>query len=66
MKGLVEWLNVKALCSSPSITHTHTHTHTQIIIIHKTQANKKAYGNFYIHQFGNLNEMDYFLEEHNY
>jgi hypothetical protein len=27
-KGLVEWLKVKALSSSPSNTHTHTHTHT--------------------------------------
>jgi hypothetical protein len=27
-KGLVEWLKVKALSSSPRHTHTHTHTHT--------------------------------------
>jgi hypothetical protein len=27
--GLVEWLKVKAMSSSPSTTHT-THTHTQI------------------------------------
>jgi hypothetical protein len=27
--GLVEWLNVKALSSSPSTTHTHTHTKVQ-------------------------------------
>jgi hypothetical protein len=28
-KGLVEWLKVKALSSSPGATHTHTHTHTK-------------------------------------
>jgi hypothetical protein len=26
-KGLVEWLKVWALSSSPGTTHTHTHTH---------------------------------------
>jgi hypothetical protein len=31
-KGLVEWLKVKALSSSPSTTHTHTHTHKNTLL----------------------------------
>jgi hypothetical protein len=31
-KGLVEWLKVKALSSSPSNTHTHTHTQIPLIV----------------------------------